>query len=145
MHPIITATYIQSSPSLIWPWLTEERLMKRWMGEPEMNIEIITDWTVGSPIIIRGFHHAKFENKGVVLQYSPNNILQYTHLSSISRLPDLPQNYSIITFKLDQEEEQTSLTIQVGNFANESIFKHLHLYWTTTPAIIKELVEINRI
>lgn len=38
------------------------------IGEPEMGIEIITNWQVGSPIVIKGFHHKKFENKGTVLQ-----------------------------------------------------------------------------
>src|ERR1044071_550967 len=113
MDPIITETYIQSQPSNVWSWLTEQHLMKKWMGEPEMNLEITTDWVVRNPIIIRGFHHAKFENKGVVLKYEPYRIIQYTHLSSISRLPDLPENYTIITFRLNQQEQQTALKIRV--------------------------------
>jgi bisphosphoglycerate-dependent phosphoglycerate mutase len=38
--------------------------MTKWMGELEMKIEIETDWRVNSPMIIRGFHHVEFENKG---------------------------------------------------------------------------------
>jgi uncharacterized protein YndB with AHSA1/START domain len=144
MNDIITTIHIQSHPFAVWSWLTERHLMKRWMGEPEMNIDIATDWTIGDPIIVRGFQHVKFENKGLVLKYDPHKIIQYTHLSSISRLPDLPMNYSTITFTLEPKEQQTALTIQVENFPNESIFKHLHLYWTTTPAIIKGLVERDK-
>ena len=28
--------------------------MKQWMGEPEVKIEIITDWKVGEKIIVKG-------------------------------------------------------------------------------------------
>ena len=139
--PIIAATTINSSPSDIWPYLTEPGLMKKWMGEPDMNLEIVTDWIVGNPIIIRGLHHAKFENNGTILKFDPFTIIQYTHRSSISHLRDVPENYSVITFDLSPEEQQTRLTIRVANFPSESIFKHLKLYWVTTPAVIKELVE----
>ncbi len=143
-HPmslITVTTNINSSPSDIWRHLTQPQLMKMWMGEPEMDLEIETQWKVGSPIVIRGFHHARFENRGVILRYEQNEVLQYTHLSSISRLKDLPENYSTTTFTLRPREVQTIMTVEVTGFPNESIFKHLNLYWTTTPAVIKKLVE----
>ncbi|HZY81583.1 MAG TPA: SRPBCC domain-containing protein, partial [Cyclobacteriaceae bacterium] len=96
---------------------------------------------VGSPIVIGGFHHAKFENRGVVVNYEPYNLIRYTHLSSISRLKDLPENYTVITFTLEPCDLHTLLTTHVEGFANESIYKHLNLYWLTTPTVIKTLVE----
>lgn len=65
------------------------------MADPEVGIELITNWKVGSPITIKGFHHIKFENKKTVLQFEPDKVLQYDYLSSLSRLPDKPENYSI--------------------------------------------------
>lgn len=70
------------------------------MGEPEMKLEIETTWEINSPIFIRGFHHIKFENKGIVLKYQPERMLRYTHLSSVSRLPDKIENYSALEFVL---------------------------------------------
>ncbi len=37
------------------------------MGEPEIEIEIQTDWIVGNSFVIKGFHHGKFENKGEIV------------------------------------------------------------------------------
>jgi len=77
---------IEATPSAVWDALTNPDLMKQWMGEPEIGIEIITDWKIGGLIIINGFHHIKFENKGTVLKFEPGKVLQYNYLSSLSRL-----------------------------------------------------------
>jgi len=132
---------INTSHSKVWEYLTDPNLMKKWMGEPEMNIEIITDWVVGNPILIKGFHHIEFENKGTILQFNPHKIVQYSHLSSISRLPDTRENYAIITFLLTPNEKQTLLTVKIENFPTESIYKHLDFYWHGTTTILKKIIE----
>jgi len=128
---------INSNPANVWNTLTDLKLMRKWMGETEMEIEIQTDWEINNPIIINGFHHVKFENKGVVLQFEPNRIVSYTHLNSLSRLEDRPGNYSIITFVLRPVQDQTSLILTIDNFPTETIFKHLCFYWRTTLEKIK--------
>jgi len=134
---------IRTNPSIVWKTLTEPDLMKQWMGESEMEIEINCTWKLNSPIIISGFHHVKFENKGLVLQFDPHKTLKYSHLSSLSRLSDRPENYSIIEFTLTPLGNHTSLTLTVSNFPTETIFKHLDFYWRTTLEIIKDLIERN--
>src|SRR5215475_3370930 len=116
---------INTPTSQVWQMLTTPELMKRWMM-PDVEISILTDWKVGSPMVIRGNMNGKnFENKGTVLQFEPEKILQYSHLSSISRLPDQPKNYSIVEFGLQPMENQTILTLTLSNFPTESIYKHL--------------------
>ena len=89
IHVIENSATIHAPPSEVWRALTDPDLMKQWMAEPEMRIGIITDWKVGSPIIVKGRHNnVDFENKGTVLHFEPNSILRYSHLSSVSRLPD---------------------------------------------------------
>jgi uncharacterized protein YndB with AHSA1/START domain len=132
---------IEATPSAVWDRLTNPDLMKQWMAEPEIGIEIITDWKVGSPIIIKGFHHIKFENKGTVLQFEPGKVLQYNYLSSLSRLPDSPENYSIVEFRLAPLEHHTSLTLTISNFPTEIIFKHVDFYWKTTIVLLKKFIE----
>lgn len=132
---------IQAHDSTVWNTLTDPKLMKQWMGESEMDIDIQTDWRINSPIVISGFHHAKFENKGIVLQYEPNRKLMYTHFSSLSRLPDKPENHSIIEFTLTPLENQTSLTLTISNFPTETIFKHLEFYWRTSLEMLKTFIE----
>lgn len=83
---------INAPTSKVWDTLTKPELMKKWLSETE--ITIITDWKVGNPIVIRGnLHGINFENKGAVLQFEREQILQYTHLSSLSELPDEPENF----------------------------------------------------
>ena len=136
---------IETGPDIVWEMLTKPEYMKQWMGENEMDIEIETNWRVGQPIIIRGFHHAKFENRGTVLVYQPNQFLKYNHLSSISRLPDITENYTSIEFRLNQTGGHTSLTITLENFPTESIKQHLDFYWKTTLNIIKNQAEYHHI
>ena len=115
--------------------------MKQWMGEPEMALDIIADWKVGNPIIIRGFHHVQFENKGYVLRFQPGRILKYDYLSSLSCLPDKGENRTVIEFILTPIENRTTLTLTLSNFPTEAIFKHVSFYWTTTIDVIKKTIE----
>ena len=132
---------INAEPVNVWTTLTDPQLMAQWMGDTEMNIVVQTDWKAGSPIFIRGFHHINFENKGTVLEYSKEKKLSYTHLSSLSRLEDKQENYSILEFILAPVEKQTQLTITIENFPTEVIQKHLEFYWRTTILSIKEKTE----
>lgn len=136
-----TSVLINSEPSKVWTTLTDFELMSQWMGDPEMKIEVQTDWKIDSEIFIRGFHHIKFENKGVILQYDRENRLSYTHLSSVSRLEDKYENYTILEFVLIPIEEQTLLTLNIENFPTEIIRKHLEFYWRTTILTIKGQTE----
>ncbi|MFA6059848.1 MAG: SRPBCC domain-containing protein [Taibaiella sp.] len=144
MQKIEEAIVINASPYTVWDTLTNTALMKQWMGEPEMQLEITTDWKVGNPIVIKGFHHIKFENKGTVLYFEPNKSLKYDYLSSISRLPDRPENYTIIELALSPLENQTALTLTLSNFPTESIFKHIGFYWRTTIHLMKNFAERSR-
>lgn len=132
---------IAASPAAVWEALTHIEHMKRWMGEPEMRIDVITEWTVGGPILITGFHHMQFENKGTVLAFEPLRLLRYSHLDSISRLPDKPENHSILEFRLEPREDSTLLTVMLSGFPTETILKHLDFYWRVTVGILKQFVE----
>ena len=132
---------IDAPPSLVWDALTKPALLTQWMGEPAMAVEVKTDWTVGSPITVRGFHHAWFENRGTVLEYSAPRTLRYSQLDSLSRLPDEPENFSVLQFTLVASEGGTSLTLSVSGFPTQTIFKHLDFYWRGTLGVLKNFVE----
>jgi uncharacterized protein YndB with AHSA1/START domain len=132
---------INAPPTAVWSALARPDLMKQWMGEPEMQIEVITDWKVGGPIVVKGFHHTQFDNKGTVLRFEPDSVLRYSHLSSLSRLPDRPENYSVMEFRVEPSGDQTLLTLVVSNFPTETIFKHLEFYWNVTIGIMKKFIE----
>lgn len=113
------------------------------MGDEEMGISVITDWKVGSPILIKGFHHTSFENRGSVLVFKAPGTLSYTHLSSLSRLPDDMENHAVLTFQLKQTDQYTQLTLQLENFATESIYRHLNFYWNGTLGRLKHCIETS--
>ena len=85
-----------------------------------------------------------FENRGTVLQCEPNNVLRYSHLSSLSRLPDEAGNYSVIEFRLTPLNDRTSLTLTIDNCPTEVIFRHLDFYSRTTIEVMKKVMEGRR-
>lgn len=132
---------IHASPTAVWEALTNVKLMPHWMFDSE--IVILTDWGIGNSITIQvepDAYKTGFENKGVVLQYEPERLLQYSHLSSLSGLPDQHQNYSLITFALVPNEDQTILTLTLSNFPTEIIYRHLVFYWEVTLELFKEYI-----
>ena len=131
---------INAAPAAVWAALTEPALMQQWMAEEK--IEILTDWQIGHPLVIRGhLHRVKFENRGQVVQFQPERLLQYTHASSLSRLPDEPSSYTTFEFRLAPVAAQTTLTLAVWNFPTEAIYKHLAFYWPVALGMVKKLVE----
>lgn len=135
--------FIEAQAAAVWNALTKPDLIKRWMAEPEIGLQVSVDWTEGAIISMKGFHHIEFENKGVVLKVDPENELRYSYLSSLSQLPDHPDNYSIINFKLNQFGNGTEVVLTIANFPTESIFRHVDLYWQATLVILKQAVETS--
>jgi uncharacterized protein YndB with AHSA1/START domain len=115
--------------------------MKEWLGDPELELQIETDWRVGGSIVVRGLHYARFENRGVVLEADAPRRLRYTHSSSLSRLPDRPESYTTLDFRLRVAGAATELTLVMTGFPTASIFKHLELYWRGTLAVLKRHAE----
>lgn len=132
---------IDAAPAAVWQALTDASAIPRWMCEPGVDLEVVTDWTVGRPIVLRGHHHARFEDRGVVLQFDPPRRLVYTHLSSLSRLPDRPDSYSTLEFDLTPVAGRTALTLEIHGFPLETIYKHLQFYWRGTLPILRDFVE----
>lgn len=132
---------IKEPPRHVWRFLTDTELMKSWMGEPEMALKIETNWVVGQPIVVSGFHHVPFRNTGNVVAFETTERLAYTHLSSLSRLPDRPENHTTLEFLLTPGDDGTSLAFSASGFPTASIFKHLEFYWRGTLEILRRRTE----
>lgn len=64
--------------------------------------ETITDWKIGSPIIFQGEYDGhKYKDKGNVLENVKNETLKYDYWSKFSGLEDKPDNYSIVTYHIE--------------------------------------------
>ncbi|PSL32218.1 SRPBCC family protein [Chitinophaga ginsengisoli] len=142
MEEILEKKILINAPAdKVWASLTDTASMQAWMGTPEMGLEITTSWEVGAPILVKGFHHVTFENRGIVLAYLPGSVVSYNFLSSISRLPDDQKNYSVLRFELGPAEGHTALSLTISNFPTETIYHHLNFYWNGTLAMLKQYIE----
>lgn len=140
-YPAINiAINIHASAERIWDVLTQEDLMKQWMGE-DFNLSITCNWKRGSVIEIRGEHYGPFTNKGLVLISDYPYRLSYTHLSSVSQLGDEAQNYSVLDFNIQAVAGYHELSVTLKNFPTDSIYKHFQLYWKGTLPLIKQVAE----
>lgn len=133
--------WIEATRKTVWKYLTVPALMKEWMGDEEMEIDIISDWNIGASFIIRGFHHVPFENRGTILKFKPETVFEYEYLSSISNLEDVAENYTTISFHLEAKGDQTELRVEARNFPTFEIYKHWEFYWNGTLSIIKWRIE----
>lgn len=115
-------------------------MIKLWIADTEVNV--ISDWKTGSPIFIRGnLHWVDFENKGIIQQFEPEKIFQYNYWSTLSMLPDKPENYTVVRFELTSTGDKTILTLTLSDFPDETTYKHLKFYWDVTLEILKALCE----
>lgn len=122
---------IPATPGKIWKALTDVTLMPKWMSETDMTVT--TDWVVGTSIVIEGrWHKMKYKNIGKVLEFETDRVLSYSHLSSLSRIPDIPENHSHLTFNIDPAENGTLLRLTISNSPTYEIRKHLDFYWNVT-------------
>jgi len=134
---------INAGDGHVWNALTNPDVMVQWMGEPEMKMQVITTWDVGSSLVIKGFHHTPFANKGIVIKFVPTSILEYSYLSSLSRLPNRPENYTLLEFLLTPVENQTLVQLNIRGFPTETIYRHVDFYWTSTLILLKQTIEKN--
>lgn len=142
MDPSFADSIMIDAPALaLWKVLTEPDHMRAWMGEPVMKLEVAADWRVGGSFVVRGVHHGRFENRGTVLAFEPGRRLSYTHLSSMSRLPDVPESYTRFDFQLEPAGEGTRLELTLTGFPTDSIYRHLAFYWSGTLAVLKRYAE----
>ena len=104
--------------------------------------EVTTDWQVGSPITYKGQWEGKtYEDKGKILQIEPGKLLVSTFWSSLSGLPDVPENYNTVRYELSTEGNATRLTITQDNNATQEEANHSAQNWNTVLDGMKKLLE----
>lgn len=114
------------SPSTLWAWLTEpERVRQYFFGT-----NLVTTWQPGTPIFWRGeWEGNPYEDKGTVLKYEPEKILEYDYFSSWSEAEDVPENYQIISYELEAQGDKTLLTIRQRNIPTQEQKDHSIQNW----------------
>jgi uncharacterized protein YndB with AHSA1/START domain len=138
---ITKSVTINAPAAKVWEALTNLDSIKAWLTENGATT-VLSDWKIGSPILFTGiWHKAKYADKGTILEFEPEKVLAYSYWSRFSKLPDSPENYSVMEFRLTPEDNQTILTLIHSNLVAEGMSGHSNFYWTITLNRIKELIE----
>jgi uncharacterized protein YndB with AHSA1/START domain len=132
------STTINAPASRVWEALTKPELIKKYM----FGTDVISDWKVGSPIVYKGDWQGKpFEDKGQILAFEPEKLLVSTHWSPLSGVPDLPENYHTVTYRLSESDGKTEVTIHQDKNASEEEKADSEANWKAILDGLKKLLE----
>jgi uncharacterized protein YndB with AHSA1/START domain len=130
--------HIDSPIGKVWNALTDPDIIKQWL----FGTNVITDWKVGSPILFTGtWQGVEYQDKGNILQIEPGKIFQYNYWSGFSGLPNIPENYTVVTFKLEPVTDGTELNLTQSNFPTEEGYEHSDKNWDMTLDLLKKTIE----
>jgi len=130
-------TIIKAPVDKVWEALTNPEMVKQYFFGSNQE----TDWNVGSKILWTGeYEGTTYIDKGVVLDYSPNEKLSYSYLSSWIVLDDMPENYLLVSYEVKEIDGGTELTITQSNYDEEKA-KHSAENWEVVIDGLKKLIE----
>jgi hypothetical protein len=81
-----------------------------------------------------------YEDKGSILGFDPPRLLVHSHWSPVSGLPDTPENYQRVSWKLSERDGMTELTISEVNLPSEEA-NISERSWRTVLENLKRLLE----
>jgi uncharacterized protein YndB with AHSA1/START domain len=129
---------INAAAPHVWAALTDPGIIKLWL----FGTNVISDWKVGGSILFTGnWQGTEYMDKGTILEYESEKTLKYNYWSGFSGLPDIPENYSVITFTLTPRENDCVLTLRQTNFATETMYQHSDTNWDATLDTLKKVIE----
>jgi uncharacterized protein YndB with AHSA1/START domain len=122
----------------VWDALTNPEKIKQYL----FGTQTITDWKEGSPIIWTGTWEGKeYKDKGTVLKCEKEKVLKYSYWSGFSGTPDVPENYTFLTFELSPKDGGTNLSFMQEGFHSQEGYDHSDANWTMVMDAMKKLVE----
>lgn len=135
-----TSILLDAPITKVWQAVTDPAEVKKYF----FGTDLVTAWKVGEPIYFRGeWEGNAYEDKGTVLQYQPEKMLQYDYFSSMSGKEDLPENYQIITYELEARDHKTLLKITQDNVPSEESKEHSEQNWNMVLEELRKLVEAD--
>lgn len=124
----------------VWDALTNPEKIALYL----FGTKVISDWNEGSAILFTGeWNGTPYTDKGMILKKENEKILRYSYWSSFSPLPDLPENYSVLTFTLSPTGDATMLTLVQEGFVDEKARDHSNANWESVLKTMKDIVEKN--
>jgi uncharacterized protein YndB with AHSA1/START domain len=137
---VVKSIEISASTNDVWRALTEPDKIAQWMG----GARVESKWEIGDDIAFTsempGFNKT-YRDRGAVLAVEREKLLKYNHWTELSRLPDTPENRTVITFSLDWTGAATRLTVRHEHFYSEAAYKHSNFFWGFALTDLKNLLE----
>jgi uncharacterized protein YndB with AHSA1/START domain len=129
---------IGASAAKVWDALVNPQTIKQYM----FGTTVVSDWQQGSSITWKGEWKGKpYEDMGKILRIEPRRLLQYSHYSALSGLPDTPENHHTVTIELSTQGSQTRVSLSQDNNANEDAREHSEKNWKMMLEALKKLLE----
>ncbi len=150
-HPQIVARstnergYVASASVLIhapagrvWEALVTPAQIRQYM----FGTTVVSEWREGAPITWKGEWRGKaYEDRGRILAFRPPRLLQYTHFSPLSGLPDIPENHHTVTIELTDEGIGTRVRLTQDGNPSEDARRHSERNWQMMLNGLKDLLE----
>jgi len=132
------STTIDAPSADVWQALVTPAAIKEYM----FGTTVTSDWVVGSPIVWKGEWQGRaYEDKGIILQVVPERVLEYSHFSPLAGVPDVPENYHIVTVELSPDGERTRVALSQDNNPTEQAREHSEKNWGMMLAALKQFLE----
>jgi uncharacterized protein YndB with AHSA1/START domain len=129
---------INAPRTMVWNALVNQEAIKHYM----FGASVVSEWRERSPIVWKGEWQGKsYEDKGVILQFKPENRLQYSHFSPLSSLPDTPENYHTVTIDLAADGQHTRVSLAQDNNPTEEAQAHSEKNWGMMLTALKKYLE----
>ncbi len=129
---------IAASSAAAWDALVNPTTAKEYFG----GAEVRSDWKEGSPITFTGaFNGNAYLEKGTILQYQSERLLQYSHWSDLESLPDLQENYRNWTFRIESGDRRVVLSVTEDNIPDEAKRARSDEFWSGVLSTIKGILE----
>lgn len=136
---ILTKTItIHREPAAVWAALTDPEKVKQYF----FGTQLTSDWKIGGPITYTGsWEGTPYEDKGTVLKFEKEKVMQHDYWSSFSGKADAPENYQVITYRLKPKNTGTLLTITQNNIESLEQKKHSADNWGMVIGGMKKMLE----
>jgi uncharacterized protein YndB with AHSA1/START domain len=133
----------------VWNLLVNPEETKKYM----FGCATVSDWKPGSPLLWQACYEGRdmVFVKGFVITIQPPHQLTYTVIDPNSPMPDIPDNYLNVHYKLAEENGNTLLTVSQDGFekAADGEKRYQDVYnkgegWNPLLVQIKQLAEAEQ-
>ena len=132
------STTVNAPVAKVWDALTNPAIIRQY----KFGTNVVSKWKEGSAIVWKGeWQGTKYEDKGLIVKMDPQHLIKYSHFSPLAGLPDLQENYHVVTIELSSHGGQTIVSLSQDNNATEQERQHSEKNWETMLASLKKLLE----